>query len=63
MKVQVVKISFQYAVGDMMFTLKKLSTSFTKAELWKQWNKLKDHSTTNMDEEELKIHRETLQLI
>jgi hypothetical protein len=47
----------------MMFTLKKLSTSFTKAELWKQWNKLKDHSTTNMDEEELKIHRETLQLI
>jgi hypothetical protein len=50
-------------VGDMMPTLKKLSISFAKAQLWKQWNKLKDHSTVNMDEKELKIHREALQLI
>jgi hypothetical protein len=27
------------------------------------FHKLKDHFTTNMDEKELKIHRETLQLI
>jgi sugar/nucleoside kinase (ribokinase family) len=47
-----------------MSTLKRLSTSFVaKAQLWKQWNKLKDCSTVNMNEEELKIYRETLQII
>jgi hypothetical protein len=46
-----------------MSTLKKLSTSFAKLHLWKQWNKLKDRFTVNMDMEELKVHRETLQLI
>jgi hypothetical protein len=50
-------------VGVMMSTLNRLSTSFTKAQLWKQWNKLKDYSTVNMDEDKLKIHREALQLI
>jgi hypothetical protein len=47
-------------VGDMMSTLKKLSNSFAKSQLWKQWNRLNDRSTMNMDEEELKIHHETL---
>jgi hypothetical protein len=51
------------ALGVMTSTLKKLNTSFGKAQLWKQWNKLKDCSTANMDEKELKIHRVTLQLI
>jgi hypothetical protein len=50
-------------VGGMMPTLKMLSTLFAKVQLWKQWNKLKDRFTTNMDNEELKIHRATLQLI
>jgi hypothetical protein len=47
----------------MMSTLKKSSTTFAKLQLWKQWNKLKDRSTVNMDKEELKIHHEALQLI
>jgi hypothetical protein len=29
-------------VGDMMSTLKRLSISFDKAQLCKQWNKLKN---------------------
>jgi hypothetical protein len=49
-----------FIVGDIMSTLKRLSTSFANAQLW---NKLKNRSTTNMDDEELKIHHETLQLI
>jgi hypothetical protein len=52
-----------FIVGDIMSTLKRLSTSFANAQLWKLWNKLKNRSTANMDEEELKIHHETLQLI
>jgi hypothetical protein len=40
-----------FAMGGMMFTLKMLNTLFAKAQLWKQWNKLKDSSTVNMDEE------------
>jgi hypothetical protein len=54
---------FFSAVGGMMSTLKKLITSFAKVRLWKQWNKLKDHSTANMDEEDLQTHREALKLI
>jgi hypothetical protein len=27
-------------VGDIIYTLKKLSTSFAKAQMWKQYNKL-----------------------
>jgi hypothetical protein len=41
----------------------EVNTSFAKAQLWRQWNKLKDCSTMNMDEEELQIHRYTLQII
>jgi hypothetical protein len=50
-------------MGGMMSILKRLGTSFAKARLWKQWNKLKECSTTNMDEEELKIHCEVFHLI
>jgi hypothetical protein len=50
-------------IGGMIFTLKRLITSFDKTQVWKQWNKLKDCSTINMDDEELKIHREAIQLI
>jgi hypothetical protein len=50
-------------IGGMIFTLNKLITSFDKTQVWKQWNKLKDCSTINMDDEELKIHREAIQLI
>jgi hypothetical protein len=50
-------------MGDIMSTLKKLSTSFTKAQMWKQYNKFRNRSTMNMDDEELMSHREDLRLI
>jgi hypothetical protein len=31
--------------------------------MWKQYNKLRDHSTTNMDDEELTSHHEAVRLI
>jgi hypothetical protein len=46
-----------------MSTLNKLSTSFTKAQLLKQWNNLKKCSSTSMDDEELYNHHETLRLV
>jgi hypothetical protein len=52
-----------FIIGDIMSTLKKLSTSFTKAQMWKQYNKFRNRSTVNMDDEELTSHRETLRLI
>jgi hypothetical protein len=51
------------AMGDIMSNLKKLSTSFTKTQMWKQYNKLWNRSTVNMDDEELTSHREALRLI
>jgi hypothetical protein len=52
-----------FVVGGMMSTLNKLSTSFTKAQLLKQWNNLKKCSSTSMDDEELYNHHETLRLV
>jgi hypothetical protein len=46
-----------------MSTLNKLSTSFTKTRMLKQYNNLRNRSTINMDDEELTSHRETLRLI
>jgi hypothetical protein len=54
---------FSFVVGGIMSTLKKLRTSFGKAQLWKQYNKLKYRSTMNMDNEELESHHEALKLI
>jgi hypothetical protein len=50
-------------IGDIISTLKKLSSSFTKTQMWKQYNKFWDRSITNIDDEELVSHRETLRLI
>jgi hypothetical protein len=50
-------------VGGIMSILNKLSTSFIKSQLRKQYNKLKDRSITNMDGEELESHRDALRLI
>jgi hypothetical protein len=43
-------------MGNMLSTLKKMNTTFAKVQLWKQWKKLKERSTADMDEEELKNH-------
>jgi hypothetical protein len=50
-------------LGGIMSTIKKLNTSFAKAQMWKQYNKLCDRSTVNMDDETLESHREALRLI
>jgi hypothetical protein len=41
------------AMGGIISTLKKLNTSFTNAQMWKQYNKLWDRSAANMDDKEL----------
>jgi hypothetical protein len=46
-----------------MFTLKKLDTSFTRAQLWKQYNKFCKTNTANMYIKELMSHRKALRLI
>jgi hypothetical protein len=43
-----------------MSTLKKLGTSFTRAQIWKQYNKLCETNTVDMDVEEWTNHREAL---
>jgi hypothetical protein len=52
-----------FRMGGIISTLKKLSTIFTKAQMWKKYNKLRNCSTMNMDTEELASHRETIRLI
>jgi hypothetical protein len=51
------------SMGGIMSTLKKLDTSFTRVQMWKQYNKLRETNTADMDVEELVSHRETLRLI
>jgi hypothetical protein len=50
-------------MGGSMSTLKKLDTLFTKAQMWKQYNKLCEANTVDMDAEEFVGHREALRLI
>jgi hypothetical protein len=51
------------AMGGIMSTLKKLGTSFTRAQMWKQYNKILEANTADIDAEELASHQETLRLI
>jgi hypothetical protein len=48
---------FSSTFGGIMSTLKKLDTSFTRAQMWKQYNKLREANTADMDAEELVSHR------
>jgi hypothetical protein len=50
-------------MGGIISTLKKLVTSFTMAQMWKQYNKLHAANTVDMDVEELTTHQEALRLI
>jgi hypothetical protein len=45
-------------MGDIMSTLKKLDISFTRVQMWKQYNKLRVVNTAGMDVKELSSHRE-----
>jgi hypothetical protein len=51
------------AMDGIMSTLKKLDISFTRAQMWKQYNKLRVVNITDMDAEELTSHQEALRLI
>jgi hypothetical protein len=51
------------AMGGIMSILKKLGTSFIRAQIWKQYNKLHEANTMDMDTEELMSHWEALRLI
>jgi hypothetical protein len=46
-----------------MSTLKKLGISFTRLQMWKQYNKLHEVNIVYMNVEELTSHRESLRLI
>jgi hypothetical protein len=50
-------------MGSIMSTLKKLDTSFTRVQMWKQYNKLHETNTADMNTEELASHQEALRLI
>jgi hypothetical protein len=50
-------------IDDIMSTLEKLGTSFSRAQMWKQYNKLCTMNTIDMDVEELMTHWETLRFI
>jgi hypothetical protein len=52
-----------FTISDIMSTLKKLDTSFTRSQMWKQYNKLREANTSDLDAEELVSHREALRLI
>jgi hypothetical protein len=51
------------AMDGIMSTLKKLVISFSRAQMWKQYNKLHATNTTDMDAKELASHQEALRLI
>jgi hypothetical protein len=46
-----------------MSTLKKLGISFTRLQMWKQYNKLHEVNIVYMNVEELASHWESLRLI
>jgi hypothetical protein len=50
-------------MGDIMSTIKKLDISFTRVQMWKQYNKLCETNTVDMNVEELMSHRDLLRFI
>jgi hypothetical protein len=52
-----------FTMAGIMSTLKKLGTSFSRVQMWKQYNKLHAANIVDMDVEELVSHQKTLRLI
>jgi hypothetical protein len=52
-----------FTISAIMSTLKKLCTSFTRSQMCKHYNKLREANTSDLDAEELVSHREALRLI
>jgi hypothetical protein len=53
---------YSSAMVGIMFTVKKLDTSFTRAQMWKQYNKLRAVNTVDMNAEELMSYQEAVRL-
>jgi hypothetical protein len=50
-------------VGSKTFAMKNMWSGLVKAKLLKQWNKMKDRSTTDMDEEEKRKHAKAMKMV
>ena len=50
-------------VASKAFTMKNMWSGLVKAKLLKQWNKTKDRSTTDMDEEEKRTHAKAMKMV
>jgi hypothetical protein len=50
-------------VGSKTFEMKNMWSGLVKAKLLKQWNKMKDRSTTDMDEEEKRKHAKAMKMV
>lgn len=50
-------------VGSKAFAMKKMWSGLVKAKLLKQWNKMKDRSTTDMDEAEKRKHDKAMKMV
>jgi hypothetical protein len=50
-------------MSDIISNLNKLGISFTRAHMWKQYNKLREVNIADMEAAELASHREALRLI
>jgi hypothetical protein len=50
-------------MSDIISSLNKLGISFTRAHMWKQYNKLREVNIADMEAAELASHREALRLI
>jgi predicted polyphosphate/ATP-dependent NAD kinase len=52
-----------FVMSGILSILEEISTTFIKVQLLKQLDKMKERSTVDMDEEELKKHRLALKTI
>lgn len=50
-------------VASKAFTMKNMWSGLVKAKLLKQWNKMKDRSTTDMDEAEKRTHAKAMKMV
>ena len=50
-------------VANKSFAMKNMWSGLVKAKLLKQWNKMKDRSTTNMDEAEKRTHEKAINMV
>lgn len=57
------KSSSSSEVASKAFTMKNMWGGLVKAKLLKQWNKMKDRSTTDMDEADKRTHTKAMKMV